>query len=123
MCKRLSERAADDLIAFVREVRREEAGVPHYAVRGVCYEKLQHLAARALSIMDKHGLLTPADDPDVAAVFMETPEDEAKHFLRCVRCGKRVSAAKDGCFNPKCESYVRRLAGSPSRFHYSETKE
>lgn len=84
MCKRLSERAADDLLAFVREVRREEAGVPNYAVRGVCYEKLQHLAARALSIMDKHGLLTPADDPEVAAVFMGNDEEDAP--LRCPTC-------------------------------------
>ena len=63
MCRKLSERAAEDLIAFVREVYRNKwrQDDPHHS-------------AAARKVLDKHGLLTLADDPEAAAVFMEDAE-------------------------------------------------
>lgn len=84
MCKRLSERGADDLIAFVRKVRRE-AVAPGWPMA-----TLREIDALAFDVLAKHGLLTPADDPEVAAVFMkEEPQERATDAkpLHCQHCG------------------------------------
>jgi hypothetical protein len=79
----------------------------------VCFEKLQHLAGRALAIMDKHGLLTMADDPEVAAVFAEERPP-------CPAC---LYYYTEGSVPPQhtCEP-PRTPASSPARMSYAESE-
>lgn len=71
MCKRPSERAADDLLAFVRRTRRVLADREDLSLDPLLREALDDLDSAARHLLAKHGLLTTADDPEVAAVFMD----------------------------------------------------
>jgi hypothetical protein len=107
MCKRLSERAADDLIAFVRRVHRE--AYQHERAGddvGPVWWTLERLSEDAVKLFAKHGLLTPADDPEVARVFMEEEPAEVAHF-------------NSGDAHLKSFNERHGIAGSPSRFRYA----
>jgi hypothetical protein len=90
---------------------------------------LKGLASLPRYLLAKHGLLTPADDPEVAAVFMETEPE-------CIcepgdPCDYHAALGLGSvCDDPRtrrprmslAEKIVRQggnLSGSPSRFQYA----
>jgi hypothetical protein len=117
MCKRLSERAADDLLAFMRKVMREARNTD----KSGAFLALHELDNGARHVLAKHGLLTPADDPKVAAVFMEEDAEEPETYTE-TEGNYRVTRSRA---TGRVIHEIRIVPGSPSRFQYAnkETSE
>jgi hypothetical protein len=110
MCKQLTERAADDLLRWVRFVYRE-------GFRSTANLHVAALGTGARDLLDKHGLLTMADDPEVAAVFME---DEVNPYLQYSDARLALHVEWD---SRAAEVWARRYpAGSPARMSYAESE-
>jgi hypothetical protein len=114
MCKQLTERAADDLLRFVRKVRRQSLA----GGEGLPRLTLDVFANDARCLLAKHGLLTMADDPEVAAaVFME---DEVNPYLQYSDARLALHVEWD---SRAAEVWARRYpADSPARMSYAESE-
>lgn len=123
MCRNLSETAARDLENFVRKVRR--TGLVKAGTDGGKAAVLASLAESAERLLAKHGLLTPADDPALAAVFMEDePEPvectDSRPCGTCFICTTRVGAEDDvrPVFNERAEFVVEQADLTPDGKHH-----